>query len=1249
LSARDIQVFRYSYGKACKGAGGPVPAGFEHRVTSISAGLSEDLLAFCRPAELLDNRQLRTVVHPKRVRDGAIWFWPAACGGRRWMLAGCLRERAEAGEGELSRTFNQLATYVFTEADWNRHAPLLLATAGQWLKAEPDVLEDYERYAAGEPPPSLTLDLAALGAEPPCLHAPLPAPGTLLWRLTTALEDIEANQLIGAAAGIRSAGMFLKALACATALLPEPLRIYVTAAAGFAQQEYAFALQYLPDAPAAEAAAPGLLERVAERWLRVAPGMDLDGWQRCWRERAAPRPTNAAATADAAALALEPPLVQLLERLSKPQQERLDPYASHELRHRYARELDQATAGSSVAQLRDYLRGIASVAPAQPARRYEDTGTEWIRALVRHIDGQSPRSAQPKDQAERRGPRTQPIQEQRATPEQSSVGVGRALHLLAHLIPGNAEDASVKPVAEYWIRAFHAAARSDPAGPRRILKWTALLAASRVDELEVERERLPPGVNPLHQGATQQDVLLPPRGHLQDFTELRALAEAIKQAKRESQEAAALVAPLLEATAVKRRIRVLRRRADRVLVRRPLVVMDLAASFPGLLAPRADDAPGWVEQTQAALYALLLAGRCYRWAGQPPPEPAENIVEATAKVAERSLGLDTGDAALKQGLLRGDALQRSLHTLLLCYWRWSLAPDDERDTASLLWRDGVVNLLRLLGRDGPGPAVRLLLLTAQPSYTEAPEGEAVDLTDLTKAQPAAETLFAAALDAIAPLVPDPVATAVGLLETLSDLRALGPHTGSGVAHEALAEALFKRIAAALDSGAADPEELFQRVLPLLDARIQKLRGHAANGVGQGASQLTARALARTLQLADALLGRLLAAPTPLPNQPVAQLFDELDTLLATAHCSETVVEQAADRLGGLLGRCILVSAEVDPPAFWTGSPLAGQDVPIRRRLARRLGYPRSAYFGGLTTADEGSKAVMSVLGFFAARKQPMHRWTKDALGLSEAEAPPLAITRVIGQGAASCWRRLFNSPDKAALGRLLNKREFAPANNEAWNALAAIAAADPAAQAAIDPEVLFVADFFARLGPDACERKAVAMPDLLKTALLGGADAEAGSLAIQLGRLVALSAEPAARGGQVRFDFAANLVRIFRVDDAREMIGRRVLQARGGWDGLADDRNKRQRKPALLRLLYLLALVRCQDAGVGIGVRLEVGRDDLLRSVQLPPANTVLRDWCGRYLKRHADIAAALRDAAQRAGLETLPGWPLPSATEPRD
>jgi hypothetical protein len=51
----------------------------------------------------------------------------------------------------------------------------------------------------------------------------------------------------------------------------------------------------------------------------------------------------------------------------------------------------------------------------------------------------------------------------------------------------------------------------------------------------------------------------------------------------------------------------------------------------------------------------------------------------------------------------------------------------------------------------------------------------------------------------------------------------------------------------------------------------------------------------------------------------------------------------------------------------------------------------------------------------------------------------------------------------------------------------------------------------------------------------------------------------------------------------------------------------------------------------------------------LPPTNTALRDQLGRYLKRHADIAAALHDAAQRAGLETLPGWPLLSATEPRD
>ncbi len=416
--------------------------------------------------------------------------------------------------------------------------------------------------------------------------------------------------------------------------------------------------------------------------------------------------------------------------------------------------------------------------------------------------------------------------------------------------------------------------------------------------------------------------------------------------------------------------------------------------------------------------------------------------------------------------------------------------------------------------------------------------------------------------------------------------------------------------------------------------------YAVKGVGEHESRLTAKALARTLQLAEALLGRLLHTDVQLPPEPVAALFDALDLLLKDARCSETAVEDTADRLAQLLKSRILAAASADPPVFWNGARLAKYDLPIRRRLVLKLGYPRAVYLGGLTTPDEQNTLVKKVLALFKGKRDQVPRLTKHALDLRLVEESDRAIQRVIAQGAAGCWRELFDAQDPSSrdrLKRLLRQPEYASANNEAWNALAAIAAADPAAQAAIDPEVLFVADFFGRLGPDSRVGDAIAMPPSLKDALLGDHEAQATSLALQLGLLV---------GGSPTFDVADNLAQLFRRPEINHLIGRRVLQLEDGWDGFLVEENKKYREPALLRVLYLLNVVKRADLkhpmGAGHGVALE----DLQRGLQLPTSHIPIREFMARYLPQKTKLRSALADAADRAGMPTLPGWPLPSPAE---
>jgi hypothetical protein len=237
-----IQARRYIYGKAVQEPGGAVNAGFEHQVTRQGRGLSPRLLEYCHPLALIERTSTLDLVHVDAHARGALFLWPVRCDDRDYMILGRVRPRPEAGEGRPGRTYTQLNTAIIAGADWCAQAPEILAAVPDWLRADPDLESELDPKDA--PPLDLPVPDDPLYPD----SDPLPGLDNWPWALLRGLEDRSRPTLAGSDAGLPDERAFCRALGQALALLPPPLRILVTACAGFAAPRPEFAIQFIPEA-----------------------------------------------------------------------------------------------------------------------------------------------------------------------------------------------------------------------------------------------------------------------------------------------------------------------------------------------------------------------------------------------------------------------------------------------------------------------------------------------------------------------------------------------------------------------------------------------------------------------------------------------------------------------------------------------------------------------------------------------------------------------------------------------------------------------------------------------------------------------------------------------------------------------------------------------------------------------------------------------------------------------------------------
>jgi len=236
-----ITAARYTHGLVCQTPGGPVRSGMAGQPTRVSAGLGPCLLEFCHPLDLIGRTATLDLVHVNAHARGASFLWPARCGGRDYMILGRVRPRPAAGDERPGSTYTQLNTAVITGADWCAHAPEILATVPDWLRADPDL------ESAVNPRNAPRLDLPDPDGPLCPDSAPLPGPDDLPWALLRALEDRSRPALVGSCPALPDEGAFCRALGQALALLPPPLRLLVTACTGFAAPRPEFAIQFIPE------------------------------------------------------------------------------------------------------------------------------------------------------------------------------------------------------------------------------------------------------------------------------------------------------------------------------------------------------------------------------------------------------------------------------------------------------------------------------------------------------------------------------------------------------------------------------------------------------------------------------------------------------------------------------------------------------------------------------------------------------------------------------------------------------------------------------------------------------------------------------------------------------------------------------------------------------------------------------------------------------------------------------------------
>jgi hypothetical protein len=1290
--APAAQAYRFVYGKAVEESGAKVLDGFEHRTTTMSKGMPMDLIDRCQASALLGSRLIPQVVHKDQQARGALMFRPAVGDGARWMLATCVRARPESGEGGLSRTYTQLTTFVFNAQDWALQAPRLLWNAGVWLRTDPDLKSDYERYRHDNDWPLTEFGPELLPEAPPSERAALPPPGTplwhLLWRLAAALERPADNLLCGAADGIKSVESYLRTLSWLAALLPPPLRIYLTAAAGFAAEERPFALQFLPEAPAMPGAEPGLLERFAGQVRRHEETLDRQRWHGFWE----PPVGGRGAIADA---------VQALEAL--------DAWTTAEDARRQMNQVfDRLSSEHSVTDLKAWLDGEVPEPPPRPELHQPHTGRLWLEALTDRLNGCLADAEAPGRQAEGTDPA--------AT---AGVGLARAVWQLTTLVDIDPAPAQrQRRQADYWAAAWHALVKDagqDARDRRARLRWSALMASALADDDKPEETGKdeswppPPGRNPLAQTPEKRAPI--GVGVITSLRELRALTTALRQANAAAgADAAALQAALKQAQpAFGRRIEALRERAEALLVRDPLCMLDLAAAAPGLFTRRNEKPLLDDDRRRATVLTIADASALLAEARGKDPATAQLFAEmsqAASTVAEASYGVKLGDpATLREAL----ATRRNelLKSLLERYWRWALAPETRIDeitsagqftrpgeeaivatpygsisqghrmpsdrvaaatpTAPQLWRAAILLVvIDAIKNHGIADPLRALL---QQCVRACGEAFAPD-SDLSRPASAAQALLQPCLAAIDAASADQADLAVGLLQAVPDLRRLALEPGSGsrdmdrpidpLAAAAdqveveIADSLYAQLVDAIEKAA--PQAALERVLPVFNAGLARLID--ALGRAPPLPRLAHRLLGIA---ADLIEQKAIALRTGMPRAPVLDLFALLERFAAalppppaaqaawrsgSGSGYEPRIESDLDRLARLLARCVLLWFAADPQRFQLAwEPKQIDAAPIRRRLAAELKFPRCTYFAGLTPAQ------FSVAKALPPRPYDTNVAPPDEIGIDPREgetikrlklkdpAERMAAKQLISTRATTLWRRLFEQGiwEKQDVDQLLND----DSRREVLDALDAIATEAADAYAAlIDADTRFVVDFYRSLRDNKNPRldTRTAMPAALQAMLLtNGADLS-NCYPIRLGRAIATS----------RARLRQPLVELFEHRESNARCAKRVLLCGRPWERckmLADT----EWRDGLLRTLFLLALISSDPARANRADRREaIGRGQIERALKAPDqrATQTLEDAMHRLREAaggdHApDFPFAFTWALSRAGVEALPGWPL--------
>lgn len=1154
-----IDAHRYVYGKVVKVPGGPVEPGFEHRPTSITKGLPEEAIALCYPEDLLAQQSVQALIHPARRSEGAQFFLPATANDQHWMLATCVRARPEGGEDAASRTYTQLVTYVFSEADWSRYAPRLIANAPLWLRAEPDTEDGYAAFRS-DPPPPVVLDTTLLPESPPCMTRPMPAADTLLWRLSSAFERHDAMLLCGSADGILTASMFLRAIACVAALLPPQLRIHMTVALGLAQPSKLFAVQYQPEAPPLPELRPGLLAQMASQLLCANPdslARDLDV---AWHVgNKIPAPSGA--------------LLQARKGV------RMWRNAT-EARVSLASLIDHIAWSHSERDLLAWLEGNRPVCPGSPGPHQPEVAKGWVSTLAGHICD--------------------------CLIEPGKPGIERALIRIASLIDPDIGPPNV--LGDFWSKAWSEAEAQlapcrIPGGlelRRPVLCWSAILGSDATDD---------------HKAGI---------GYLLDFSELRAIRNATRQAAERAPGAAGAIAAALNTSAFKARVKDLRRRAARILVVRPDTIVDLAESLPDLLAPRPGEDRIHAEAAREVIEAIAYAARLHRH--DKDKEIVGGNAEALLNAAETVL------EAMRNPEQERERSQRpkpeAFELLLRCFWGQILEQSSGHLEPDTWWTDAVCIFIGLRSRECPdGKPLRRYFEGLPAAYCEhngtkgASEVTANRIENFTNA-----CINAATRDVDPPDVP---LLLLRSLSDLTDLTDLASHPNERLPFP-LRSTWKRRICDAITRMPGTASRLAETVLPeivrLLDATVKRFSARDST-TGLPMENPRCEHLAAILDVETCLLKRIAGAPVPPPRIAVLNLIkltNEL-TVRVSGYAREPRIPGLIEETAIALARCTARWSQLDPPEPWISEascPLV--NAPIYQALAKRLGFPMAAYFGGLTSPNYEAMENRPIQDL---RGVEFSCTPAELLGLDPAE--DTALDLVVAPGAARAWRKTFDAGPRGKdhMVRLLR----AKATNVVLDALARVVRRRlPGYDQLIDAETRFVVGFFLSLGEDAKGPDLPPVGPSLERALLSNGGLHETCYGIQFAREV-LRADAG-------WNYHMRLTQLFAGQDCPENLAKSVLRI-SSWESFSRLENAAARE-AILRLLFLLALVTAQESPRRTPARVSVANKALLNTLRLAPGNPKVKIDMQRLLDVQKDLAIALRDAATRAHT-SLPDWPV--------